>query len=469
MTCTLLLSAVVATAQGALIHSQWEGKRVAFLGDSITDPAQVEKHNNIYWCNLAGMLGFQPLVYAVNGHRMNQIPGQADRLEKEVGQGVDAIIVFIGTNDYNAGIPLGEWYSYTDSTTIDDGPAEVSRRHRELIFDDATFKGRTNTTMRHLKTHFPDKQIIFVTPIHRGYARFSDKNIQPPEDFANACGSFADEYVRAIKEAGNIWAVPVIDLNSISGLYPLLEEHDRYFRNPETDHLHPNTAGQKRMAEALCYQLLAYPACFPKYCALSFDDGPNTTTTMQVLDILEENGIAASFFLIGNNITEKTIPVMKRAVSLGCDLENHSFSHPYFSKLSESRMREETDRTSDLIEKAVGRRPEYFRPPYVDHNDLSHKTIDLTFIYGRSFQDWNPKVSVQERIDGILTRVGDGDIILLHDCSGNDATLETLRVIIPEMKRRGFTFVTVPQLFEQVRGRRPAAHNGKVYTNAYVD
>ena len=204
-----------------------------------------------------------------------------------------------------------------------------------------------------------------------------------------------------------------------------------------------------------------------KYCALSFDDGPNTTTTMQVLDILEENGIAASFFLIGRNITDETVPVMKRAVALGCDLENHSFSHPYFSKLSKEEMLKEIDSTSVLIEYAVGRRPQYFRPPYIDHNELMHNVIDLVFISGRSFQDWNPEVSLQQRIDGILTRVGDGDIILLHDSTGNTATVEALKVVIPEMKERGFTFVTVRQLFEEVRGNVPPAHDGRIYTNVY--
>ena len=467
MTLFLLPVAASFAAGVPLIHSQWEGRRVAFLGDSITDPAQVEHSNNIYWCNLAEMLGIEPFVYAVNGHRMSDIPGQADRLEAALGQGIDAILVFVGTNDYNQGIPLGEWYTYSDSTTVEDGPVQVARRHRSLNYDPNTFKGRTNATISHLKTRFPDKQIIFITPIHRAYARFGDMNIQPPEDFANGSGVFVDEFVQAIKEAGNIWALPVIDLNSISGLYPVMKEQDRYFRNPETDRLHPNTAGQRRMAEALCYQLLAYPACFPKYCALSFDDGPNTTTTMQVLDILEENGIAASFFLIGRNITEETIPVMKSAVSLGCDLENHSFNHPYMSKLGREEMLGELNSTSDLIENALGQRPEYFRPPYIDYNELMHEVLDLTFISGLSFQDWNPEVSVQQRIDGILRRVGDGDIILLHDFTGNDKTVETLKVIIPELKRRGFTFVTVPELFEKVRGKVPDKHNGKIYSNAY--
>ena len=267
---TLVLSGAAAPAQ-PLLKSHWEGARVAFLGDSITDARQIGSTNNIYWNNLIDILGIEPYVYGISGHRMNQIIGQGERLEREHGQEVDAILVFIGTNDFNGNVPLGEWYSYSIEKTVDDGPEEVERKHREPVYDDATFKGRANITLRWLKTHYPDKQIIFLTPIHRAYAKFNDKNIQPPESFANDNGYFIDDYVQAVKELANVWAVPVIDLNAVSGLYPLLDEHASYFRNPDTDRLHPNTPGQLRMAWAIACQLLGYPARFPKYVAVETD------------------------------------------------------------------------------------------------------------------------------------------------------------------------------------------------------
>jgi lysophospholipase L1-like esterase len=259
------LLAVFATQAQPLLRSQWEGARVAFLGDSITDARQIGTTNDVYWHNLVDILGIEPYVYGISGHRMNQIVGQGERLEREHGQDVDAIIVFIGTNDFNGNIPVGEWYTYSMEKTIDDGPEEVERKHRELVYDDATFKGRANTTLRWLKTHYPDKQIIFLTPIHRAYAMFSADNIQPPESFANACGLFIEDYIRAVRELADVWAVPVIDLASISGLYPMLDEHAKYFRNADTDRLHPNTEGHWRMAWAIAYQLLGYPADFPQH------------------------------------------------------------------------------------------------------------------------------------------------------------------------------------------------------------
>ena len=242
------------------ISSQWAGARVAFLGDSITDARQIGATNDVYWHLLTDILGTQPYVYGISGHRMNQIIGQGERLEADHGQDVDAIMVFVGTNDYNASIPMGEWYTVTPAITQEDGQVEVARLHRELSYDDATFCGRTNATLRWLKTHYPTKQIILLTPIHRGYAAFGSQNIQPDESYSNACGLFIDDYVDAVKEAGDVWAVPVIDIFSISGLYPLLDEQSLYFRNPDADRLHPNTAGHERLAEVLAYALQYYPA-----------------------------------------------------------------------------------------------------------------------------------------------------------------------------------------------------------------
>lgn len=256
-----LVFALTANAQ-PLIQSQWEGARVAFLGDSITDASQLGTTNDVYWNNLKDILGIEPYVYGISGHRMDDIVGQAEKLEAEHGQDVDAIIVFIGTNDYNGNVPLGEWYNYSTEKVEVSGHVMQERRYRELIYDNSTFKGKANIVMRWLKSHYPDKQIIFLTPLHRGYAYFGDNNIQPSESYANACGYFIDDYVLAIKELANVWAVPVIDLNSISGLYPMSDAQAPYFRNADTDRLHPNIPGHLRMAWALAFQLLGYPAVF---------------------------------------------------------------------------------------------------------------------------------------------------------------------------------------------------------------
>ena len=125
--------------------------------------------------------------------------------------------------------------------------------------DGNTLKGRINIAMDKLKRMFPEKQIILLTPIHRAFATFGAGNIQPEESYPNRLGLYIHDYVEAIKETANVWSVPVIDLNALCGLNPMIEEHARYFANPDTDRLHPNAKGHERIAKTLMYQLSALP------------------------------------------------------------------------------------------------------------------------------------------------------------------------------------------------------------------
>lgn len=461
---SISLSLLPAGAQQ--IQSQWAGKRVAFLGDSITDAGQLKGPNNIYWRQMQDILGITPYVYGISGHKMNQIPGQADKLLKEHGQNVDAILVFVGTNDYNSGTPLGEWFSY-DTQPADYNGTVIETPHRTPIFSDETFRGRINCTMRHLKANFPDKQIIFLTPIHRAFAEFGPTNRQPDESHSNKAGIFIDEYIDAIKEAADVWAVPVIDLNSISGLYPLMDVHTRYFRNADKDRLHPNTPGQMRMALAISYQLLAYPASFPKYVALTFDDGPNTVTTPKVLDLLAQYDIPATFFVIGRNIDRKSAKVMLRAKAMGCEIENHTQTHPHLSELPTESIKSEIEATSAAIEKYTGEAPRFLRPPYLDWNAGVASATGLTLVGGYCPDDWDSNQTVQGRIDGVRANIKDGDVLLMHDFANNEDTVEALRTIIPELLDRGFTFVTVSELFKLRWPDGQSPRHEQIYHNVY--
>ena len=98
--------------------------------------------------------------------------------------------------------------------------------------------------------------------LHWGLANFGETNVQPDENYQNSCGEYVDAYVQAVKEAGNVWGVPVIDFNAVTGLNPMVEEQLIYFYDAGYDRLHPSTKGQIRMARTLMYQLLALPATF---------------------------------------------------------------------------------------------------------------------------------------------------------------------------------------------------------------
>lgn len=240
---------------------QWKGKKVAFLGDSITDKQRIGTQK-CYWEYLTEMLGIEAFSYGINGNQMDGLLKQAQLLLQEHGQETDAIIVFAGTNDFNAGVPIGKWFEEVKRDAPMPNGKKAERTYREMSTDTDTFCGRINKLMDYLKTNFPTQQIILLTPLHRGFAQFGDNNVQPEEAFTNSKGLFISDYVQTIKEAGNVWAVPVIDLNSLNGLYPMNDSHVPYFHNGETDRLHPNAEGHKRMAKTLMYQMMALPSSF---------------------------------------------------------------------------------------------------------------------------------------------------------------------------------------------------------------
>lgn len=139
-----------------------------------------------------------------------------------------------------------------------------------------------------------------------------------------------------------------------------------------------------------------------KLVALSFDDGPNTETTVRMLDMLKKHKVKASFFVIGKNINKKSAKVMKRAHREGHDIENHSLTHSSMPSLSADSMRSEINQTSALVEKYVGERPQFFRPPYIALNQTMFDNIELPFICGEGCNDWEAPVTADERAEKML-------------------------------------------------------------------
>ena len=105
--------ACVAMADAMARNPDVRTKNVLVLGDSISDKHHIGCETN-YWGFLSERYGFTPFVYAINGQQMSHIPAQAQKFRKEnPDTKVDVVLIFAGTNDYNSGVPLGEWYSFT--------------------------------------------------------------------------------------------------------------------------------------------------------------------------------------------------------------------------------------------------------------------------------------------------------------------------------------------------------------------
>lgn len=182
--------------------------------------------------------------------------------------------------------------------------------------------------------------------------------------------------------------------------------------------------------------------------ALTFDDGPNLVTTPEVLDLLEEHEIVATFFLIGDNINMNNMKVVERAYNMGCEIANHSKTHSDMTKFTSEDIKSEIEYTSTMIENITGEAPKFFRPPYISVNDTMYDSIDLTFICGHGCNDWENSVTAEQRAEKVLGFADDGVIVLMHDSAYNSQTVEALKTIIPTLLDEGYQFVTVSQLFE---------------------
>ena len=192
----------------------------------------------------------------------------------------------------------------------------------------------------------------------------------------------------------------------------------------------------------------------PKLLALAFDDGPNTTTTNEVLDVLDQYNAKATFFLIGLNINDESAKSVKRAYDMGMEIANHSKTHNSMMNMTPDEIKAEIDYVDEKVEAITGEKTKCFRPPFIGVSQTMYDNIDIPFIYGADTQDYMEQVDVDERAENILKNAKDGTIYLMHDSAGNDKTVEALKIALPKLVEQGYEFVTISELFER-QGETP--------------
>lgn len=200
-----------------------------------------------------------------------------------------------------------------------------------------------------------------------------------------------------------------------------------------------------------------------KVLALTFDDGPNNTVMARIIELLNQYDAKATFFVVGSNITDVSAPVLRSAVEQGFEIGNHSERHLHMPQLSKEQIAQEIASVQERVEGITGRQPVLFRPPYIDVDAAMLETIPMPFITGSGNNDWDPACTVARRVELALRDADDGAILLMHCFEGNEATVEALRVILPELKRQGYRMVTVSRLFEE---KQIPLENGVVYGKA---
>ncbi|HEV2687900.1 MAG TPA: glycosyltransferase [Bryobacteraceae bacterium] len=198
-----------------------------------------------------------------------------------------------------------------------------------------------------------------------------------------------------------------------------------------------------------------------KQISVTFDDGPSKYTA-QILDILGQKHVPATFFVIGLN-AEQFPSMIQREYREGHTIGNHSYSHPNIAKDSEKVTQLELNTTLRLIEHDIGRGTKLFRPPY--NADSQPQTVDeivpiaraqamgyVTIAESVDPRDWEKGITAKKIVQEVLDQKDQGHLILLHDGGGDRTpTIEALPQIIDTLRAQGYQFVPLEQLMGRTR------------------
>jgi peptidoglycan/xylan/chitin deacetylase (PgdA/CDA1 family) len=187
-----------------------------------------------------------------------------------------------------------------------------------------------------------------------------------------------------------------------------------------------------------------------KAVALTFDDGPNPEMAPKLLKLFKDEGVKATFFVIGNNVA-KQADLAKQMLAAGHEIGNHSMDHANLAQLkTEEDVRDNLVRTQAAIKTATGVEPKVFRAPFIAHDEKTWRVLGalrLPSIGARvDTRDWDGKSTVASITDAATLTADAGDIVLMHEWSAK--TLEALPEIVKRLKAKGLAFVTVSELLD---------------------
>ena len=187
------------------------------------------------------------------------------------------------------------------------------------------------------------------------------------------------------------------------------------------------------------------PTTGNKVIALTFDDGPGPYTA-HLLDILDQYGAKATFFLIGSKVSGQA-SVVRSIQARGHQLGNHSWSHPELPKLSVDQIAGEIDRTNEAIRQATGVKPSILRPPYGAVNGVVLEQLRLrnmsSILWSVDTRDWadrNSQIVCSRAVAGARP----GAVILMHDI--HPTSVNAVPCILSSLKQQGYSFVTIQRL-----------------------
>lgn len=183
--------------------------------------------------------------------------------------------------------------------------------------------------------------------------------------------------------------------------------------------------------------------------ALTFDDGPSSKNTNQVLDILKKYNVKATFFLLGENMVGNET-IIRRIVDEGHEIGLHTFSHPNFYKLNKDQIHNEIVKNIQTLKRIIPYNPKYIRPPYGIVTEDFLNLMDLyqlkIIAWSNDSLDWKSSKSSDDIVNLALSKIHPGSIILMHDKSNNYlCSRKALPRIIDKCLKLGYEFGTISE------------------------
>ena len=191
-----------------------------------------------------------------------------------------------------------------------------------------------------------------------------------------------------------------------------------------------------------------------KVIALTIDDGPWKPTTTQMLDILKQNNVKATFFWVGKKVQAHP-QIAKEVVAQGHAIGNHTWNHHY-KRVTPAVAKDEIERTAKIIYQTTGVRTYLFRPPggYLNNGLAAYAKSQKysVLMWSQTSADTDPRAKYQVFVKNVLRDAKPGGIVLMHDGGGDRSrTVKALPEMIKGLKEKGYRFVTIPELLEMSR------------------
>ena len=194
-----------------------------------------------------------------------------------------------------------------------------------------------------------------------------------------------------------------------------------------------------------------------KTVALTFDDGPNREKTLRLAELLRDNKMHATFFMVGNRMGSAP-DVINELLKDGNEIGSHSYNHKNLTRLTSEELIQEEDKTNQIYKSITGKDLKLLRAPYGSVNDKMKENLNYIFInWNLDTEDWRYR-NKDHIYNSVIENIKDGDIILMHDLY--DTTIEAVEKLLPELYVQGYQVVTVSEL-ANLKGSNLEPH--KVY------